>query len=181
MTMSRLPVGLIHDLEFFIQQTALTWMSEGFIKQSPYGVEILVAGKAGDDFTDAAVYLFGEEQYKHPDPTHTVKWYQQNAHGKNIACLTAGMDSHEAVRLYQGALAEIEGIFPWGGGVIDSHYGVIVGVSGFKEDEDILLARTIRNFIVMWMDRHGQAYLDDARRRGEPDGETGRDRFTVSD
>lgn len=163
-------------LTTFIQVTASAWMDAGLIKQNTYGVEVLVADD--DDFENAAPHMFGTEEYPNPDPVKNIDWYRKNAHGKNLAAIAAGMDSHEAVRLWQGALSKIEGVFPWGGAVIDLHYGICVGVSGFAEDEDILFARTIRNYLVKLLDREGQTMLDDARERGQQEGDAAADRFT---
>jgi hypothetical protein len=163
----RLTLAITDDLRGFIDATATAWMDpiNGFVKRNSYGIEILVAQRPGSDFNGAAVYNFGATI---PDMPHNTVWYQENAHGKNLAALATGLDSHEAVRLYQGALWHVEeGVFPWGGAVIDKHYGICIGVSGFKEDEDILFARTIRNYLVMLLDREGEAILDEARERGK--------------
>lgn len=163
------------ELRKFIEVTAAAWMTGGLVKENSYGVEILVARTPGADFTNATVLNVGETN---PGVPHDTLWYRANAKGKNLICLATGMDSHEAVRTWQGLVAQIEGAYPWGGAVIDTHYGLIVGVSGFKEDEDILFARTIRNRAVMLLDRDGEAVLAVARARGEQAGLAGADRFT---
>jgi hypothetical protein len=101
-----------------------------------------------------------------------------NAHGKNLCCLAANMDSHEAVAVWQGLLVEEEGIFPWPGGIIDLNYGLCFAFSGCKPEEDVKIAREMRNHYVMLLDRIGQAMLLDARKRGEDDAEDPSDRFT---
>lgn len=142
------------NLENFIWVTANAWMNAQLIKTNSYGVEILIDG-----------YPELVTGYTVSGSVHDEYWYQDNAHGKSLVCLNTGMDSHEAVRLHQGSLRNIDGAFPWGGAIID--HGIIVGVSGFKEDEDILLARTILNRLVMLLNREGEAILAEARERGE--------------
>ena len=163
------------DLRKFIDVTAKVWMGENLIKWNSYGVEILVAQEPGSDFSGASVHNFGETI---PGTPHDTLWYRLNAKGKNLICLATGKDSYEAVHTSQGLVAQIEGAFPWGGAVINLEYGLIVGVSGFKEDEDILFARAICNRAVMLLDRGGEAVLTFARDRGEQAGEAGADRFT---
>lgn len=162
-------------LSEFVPATIESWIDAGLIKRNNYGVELRVAKAPGGNLAEADLYHYG---FSVEGGNHDVEWYQKNAHGKILACLVTGRDSHEAVRLYQGVLANYEGIFPWGGAVIDQAYGIVVGTSGGKEDEDILVSRTIRNFLVMHLDRLGQAQLDDAHTRGEQEGEAGADRFT---
>lgn len=173
----RLTQVITTDLQRFIRATASAWMNpaEGLVKRNSFGVEILVARQPRSEFAEADVHHFGASHFDMP---HNNIWYEDNAHGKNLVCLATGMDSHEAVRLYQGALRNVDGAFPWGGAIIDKAYGIIVGVSGFKEDEDILFARTIRNYLVMLMDREGQSVLDNARSGGEDDATDPSDRFT---
>lgn len=162
-------------LKRFAGSIILTLQRSDLIKVNSWGVEVLLAERPGSDFSELFFRLkFGRSL---PEGKHDEDWYIQNAHGKNLVCLHTGMDSHEAVRTWQGTI-DIEGVFPWGGAVIDTHYGVCVGVSGFREDEDLMVARAIRNFIVMHLDRAGQAWLDDARARGADDAEDPADRFT---
>lgn len=173
--MSRLTVADCTDLKHFIAATASAWSGNELVKWNSYGVEILLATKPGSDFTNATVLNEGESR---PNTAHDTMWYRYNAKGKNLICLATGMDSYEAVRTYPGLVARIEGAFPWGGAVIDTRYGIIVGVSGFKEDEDVLFARTILGRIVMLVNRAGNEVLIDARKRGEQAGQAGADRFT---
>jgi hypothetical protein len=175
MTMSRLSSDIIDLTQGFIQRTAKAWMEGRLIRCNSYGVEILVAQRPGSDFADAAARTF---YWTLDGAEHGAPWYIDNAHGKNLICLATKMDSHEAVRSWQGLVRQIEGAFPWGGAVIDPNYGLIIGTSGFKEDEDILFSRTVRNFVVMHLDREGTGVLTDARDRGEQEGEAGADRFT---
>lgn len=175
MDSKRFTATMYDRLDFFIGVTADAWISEELVKPNSYGVELLVAERPGSDFTNTEKYLFGETR---TGVEHHRGWYTDNAHGKNLICLETGMDSHEAVRLWQGLVAQIEGAFPWGGAIIDLHYGLIIGTSGFKEDEDLLFSRTVRNRVVMMLDRAGTVHLDDARSRGEQEGEAGADRFT---
>jgi hypothetical protein len=174
-TMSRISGLLPHRLKSFIGSTAEAWKGDQHIKFNSYGVEVLVAKRPGPNFEGADVYTFGRTQ---PNAQHDRHWYVENAHGKSVICLETGTDSHEAVRVWQGLVAELDGAYPWGGAVIDLHYGLVVSTSGFEEDEDILFSRTVRNFIVMWMDRDGQRQLDAARARGELPIPEGIDRFT---
>jgi hypothetical protein len=175
MPMSRLSSDIIDSTHQYIVATAHALMEAGLIRRNSYGLEMLVASQPGGDFTGAAMHTFGctKDVAEHGTP-----WYIDNAHGKNLICVATKMDSHEAVRLWQGLVRQIEGAFPWGGAVIDLHYGLIIGTSGFKEDEDILFSRAVRNFVVMHLDREGTGVLTDARDRGEQKGDAAADRFT---
>lgn len=172
---SRLGERIVADLSAFIPLTAEAWMDGDMIKLNSWGTVVLVAPRPGSDFTGHSRLEFG---HTHASGKYPKRWYVDNADGKNIICLGTGLDSHEAVRLWQGLVRQLEGAFPWGGAVIDLHYGLIVGTSGFKEDEDILVSRTVRNRIVMLLDREGDHILNDARERGEQEGVAGADRFT---
>lgn len=164
-------------LKQFTGSIILTLQRCDLIKVNSWGVEVLVAERPGAASSFDELYLRVKFGRSLPEGKHDERWYIANAHGKNLVCLHTGMDSHEAVRTWQGTI-DIEGAFPWGGAVIDTHYGVCIGVSGFREDEDLMVARAIRNFIVMHLDRAGQAWLDDARARGEDDAADPADRFT---
>jgi hypothetical protein len=59
----------------------------------------------------------------------------------------------------------LRGAFPWGGAVIDPAYGVIVGTSGFSEDEDIAFSRAVCSYVAMLLDREGTAAMMAARER----------------
>ena len=175
MTQSRLGTDIEADLNAFIHLTVEAWMDGEAIKHNSWGTVVLVAPRPGSDFGCLTRHEFG---YTHAEAAHPRSWYVDNADGKNIVCLGTGLDSHEAVRLWQGLVRQLEGAFPWGGAVIDTDYGLIIGTSGFKEDEDILVSRTVRNWIVMMLDREGEDVLTDARDRGEQPNEAGADRFT---
>lgn len=176
--MHRLSPAVIADLNDFIPDTAKAWIQGGRVKPNSWGVEVLAlpmslgSGWAGANYDR---YVFSRTK---PEGTHPGTWYVENAGGKNKICIFTGIDSHEAVRLYQGLVGRIHGAFPWGGAIIDLVYGIIIGTSGFKEDEDILFSRTIRNRTVMQMDREGELVIMDARRRGDQEGEAAADRFT---
>lgn len=155
--------------------TATAWMSRGLIKTNSWGVVVLFAARPGSNFTIAERFTHKHDQ---AGAERDGSWYVDNADNKSLISKETGMDSHEAVRLYQGALAHLDGAFPWGGAVIDTAYGLIVATSGFKEDEDIFFSRTLRNRIVLQLDRLGDIVLGDARARGGQEGEAGADRWT---
>ncbi|MBI2798112.1 hypothetical protein HYX70_02290 [Candidatus Saccharibacteria bacterium] len=161
-------------IEDFTTATVSAWMDAGIIKTNSWGVW-LEADDPNGDFENAVDHRFG---FDHPEGKHDAEWYIANAKGKCEACFATGKDSHEAVRTWQGMLNGVDGIFPWGGAIIDTDYGICVGVSGFREDEDLMVARAIRNFIVMLLDRKGQNYIDETRARGKDDAPDPSDRFT---
>jgi hypothetical protein len=167
---------MLTDIRGFITVTASLWMQAGLIKANSFGVELITALQPGGNFAVRASYeAFGLTDSK---AEHPMEWYCDNAHGKNLICLVTQMDSHEAVRLWPGLVSQITGAYPWGGAVIDLAYGLIIGTSGFKEDEDLLFSRTIRNYVVMLLDRGGDDVITDARQRGAQRGTDGIDRFT---
>ena len=172
MAIPRVTEEILQDLERFARKTAEVWQQAGLIKKNSFGVQLNLADAYGG-FRSVASF-----HHSDPEAEHDGRWYVENANGKNIVCELTRLDSHEGVRLYQGVLAGVDGVFPWGGAIIDLAYGLIIGTSGFKEDEDILFSRTLRNYLVMLLDRAGQASLDEARQRGEQKGEPGADRFT---
>lgn len=155
--------------------TAAAWMSGGLIKRNSWGVVVLFAARPGSDFTTAERFTIKHDQ---AGAKRNGGWYVDNADNKSLISKVTGLDSHEAVRLYQGALAHLDGAFPWGGAIIDAAYGLIVATSGFEEDEDILFSRTIRNRIVLQLDRLGDIVIGDAHARGEREGDAAADRFT---
>jgi hypothetical protein len=165
---------IINDLERFTKSTALAWVEDGLVKPNSYGV-VVVASEQPGNFDDTHSYRFG---WTKTSAEHDMDWYIENALGKTLICQQSGKDSHEATRLWQGTLIGLEGAFAWGGAIIDIDYGLIIGTSGFKEDEDILFSRSVRNRCVMLLDREGKALLDDARQRGEQQGDAGANRFT---
>lgn len=174
MTADRLSTAILEDLDTFVLENAKAWMASGRIKRNSFGVEILVAPLPGNDFGDAKRYYFGNTA---DDAIHDSAWYRENAGGKNDICLETGLDSLVAVRLYPGLIRQIDGAFPWGGAIIDAVYGLIIGTSGFKEDEDILFSQTIRNYLVMLLNREGEVAVASARERGEQTGAAGANRF----
>lgn len=173
---SRLTPAMLEDIEYFITATIRSWQENDLIKVNSYAVLIRVAQRPFGGFeSDFSDHTFGDSRH---DAEHDYDWYAENVLGKAKACEVARMDSHEAVRRHPGALAYENGTFPWGGATYDALNGLIVSVSGFREDEDILFAHTVRNFVVMLLDRFGQLRIDDARQRGELEGEEGANRFT---
>lgn len=163
------------DLGVFIPETAKGWMRGGLIKANSWKTVVLLASRPGSDFTDSERFDYGETM---DGAEHGQGWYEDNVDGKNLICLETKMDSHEAIRLWPGLVAHLDGAFPWEGAIIDPVYGLIIGTSGFKGDEDLLFSRTVRNRIAMLLDRLGDTVLGDARVRGEQLGEAGADRFT---
>jgi len=177
--LNRLSDAVVGDIGEFIRGTAEAWIDQRFLKRNSFGVEIYVAERPNStDFGDLGQsgLLFGNTL---AGAEHDIDWYQENAHRKNLISAETGMDSHEAVRLWPGLLVQLEGGYPYGGAVIDIPYGLLIGTSGFEEDEDLMFSRAIRNCIVMLMDREGNEQLIDARRRGQRAGELGAERFTV--
>lgn len=165
-------LGLTYEgIERYVSEMVAWRMANGYVKSNAWGIEICIEVKDGPKVLIAfGVSKEGDHHYE--------GWYIANARGKNLVCTSTGLDSHEAVRVWQGKLAMIDGVFPWGGAVIDEHYGLCIGFSGCKEDEDILIARDVRNWLIMHADRVGEALLKDARDRGEQEGRAGADRFT---
>lgn len=174
-TQNRLTEQQCDELVQFMEETANAWRDAGLVKLNSYGVEILFTERAGSGFAHAERLAFGHTL---DGAEHDEFWYVDNAHGKNLISVETGLDSLTAIRLVPGVVAGIEGAFPWGGAVIDLAYGVVVGVSGFQEDEDILFAQTILARIALMLDRDGDNLLDDARQRGKQPGDAGADRFT---
>lgn len=172
---TRLSKNILRLTDDFIGYTAKAWMDHGIVTTNSYGVQLLIASRPGGDFSDGAVRAFGLTL---PNTEHDEHWYIANASGKNLICLETNMDSHEAIATWPGLVRQIKGAFPWPGAVIDLHYGLCIGTSGFDGDEDLMFSRAIRNFIVMHLDREGKLVLDDAAARGELEGEAGADRFT---
>ena len=172
--MTRLTEEIAEDLGKFVHATADAWIAAGLIKPNSWGVEIQIAQQLGDNFDFADGIIFCDD---HPKGKHRGDWYVDNGQKKNLVSLETGMDSLVAVRLHPGLIVGLKTGFPWGGAVIDTVYGILVGPSGFREDEDVNFARTIRDRVVMLLNRQGQAMLDDARNRGKDDAEDPSDRF----
>ena len=159
---SRLSEGVLASVAKMIAVTAKAWIDAGLVERNSYGVEVVVAPRPGADFAGATRHAFegdieGSER--------SGEWFVDNAAGKNRICEATGMDSHVAIRLAPGSVSGLRGAFPWGGAVIDSARGVIVGTSGFHEDEDILFSIAVSHHLAMLLDREGAAELMAARER----------------
>ncbi len=159
---SRLSESVLADLRRMIAVTGQAWIDAGLVANNSYGVQVLVAAQAGSDFEGASRHSF----------PHDVEgsalggaWFVDNVAGKIRICEATGVDSHVAIRLHPGAVVGLRGAFPWGGAVIDPARGVVVGTSGFHEDEDIAFSQTVRNYLAMLLDREGTAALMAARER----------------
>jgi hypothetical protein len=159
---SRLSDSMLADLRRMISVTGQAWIDAGLVENNSYGVQVVLAARAGTDFEGASRHSF----------PHDVEgselggaWFVDNVAGKIRICEATGTDSHVAVRLHPGALVGLRGVFPWGGAIIDPAYGMIVGTSGFHEDEDILFSQTVRSHLAMLLDREGTAALMGARER----------------
>jgi hypothetical protein len=169
---SRLSDGVLAGLRQVIEVTGRAWIDAGLVAKSSYGVVVMVAAGPGGNFEGAATHSFAHDV---EGAAHPGAWFVDNANGKIRICVATGMDSHVAIRLRPGALAGLGGAFPWGGAICDRGYGVIVGTSGFHEDEDIVFSRTVRNHLTMLLDREGSAALGAAREREHgPDAATAR-------
>jgi len=175
--LDRLSPGIIQSLERFITTTVDAWMTAGTVTVASYAVEILATDTlTGWAFDRGIGATFGAT---HPSAQHSKDVFIQSAHGKSVISMVTGLDSHEAIRLKPGLMAQLDGGFPWGGAIVDREYGLIVATSGFEaEDEDILVSRTVLSYLRRTIDRAGEAMIDAARRRGELGGEAGADRFT---
>ena len=168
-------LGLTDEaIKTYVKEIVRSRMQSGFVKDNSWGIVVLVDAGLGE-LSDPDELTFGLTK---PGADHDANWYVENAQGKTTVCLKTGFDSHVAVRMRQGTLALIQGIFPWGGAVINSDYEICVGFSGCKEDEDILIARDVLNWLIMHADRVGTLLINNARNRGEQVGTAGADRFT---
>ncbi len=159
---SRLSDSVLSALDRLITVTGHAWMDAGLVVRHSYGVEIVVARHAGGRFDGAARHAFERDV---AGSQLGGAWFVGNAAGKNRICETTGMDSHVAIRLHPGSVLGLSGAFPWGGAVIDAARGVIVGTSGWNEDEDILFSQMVRSHLAMLLDREGTALLMAARER----------------
>jgi len=177
MSQTRFTKEDLEDLRKFMHVSTDAWMQDRLIRVNSFAIVVLIASRPGSDFEGASQFVIGRTLQ---DAEHDQLWYITNADGKNAICLETGMDSHEAVRVWQGLVSQIDGAFPWGGAIIDPNYGLIIGTSGFKEDEDIFVSRTARNRLVMMCDRGGDSVINDARERGEQPMPDGADRFTTA-
>ncbi len=182
---SRLTAAQVQDIFGFAMETTTEWMAGGRITRNSWGLVMAVTRLPNIwdwEHVSLDVYEHGDSllgaAYNENGKAHDEAWYIENAHGKKEVCLGAQMDSMEAVLLYPGIVRHLERTYPWGGGVFDGKYGIIIAVSGFAELEDILVARTIRNYAVMKMDVGGNKVIADAHRRGEQQGDAAADRFT---
>lgn len=169
-----LPEERWEELELFIITTEEAWRNAGLIKKNSFGVEIIIATGSTRNFDTFVRFECGSSL---DGATHDREWYIENAHGKNKICIATGLDSLTAVRLHPGATAHLEGAFPWGGAVIDAYYGIIVGTSGFREEEDVMFSKTVLEFIRILLDMLGQARLEEARSRARQ-AKPGFNRFT---
>jgi hypothetical protein len=169
---SRLSEGALGAVGELIAVTGRAWIDAGLVARCSYGVVVVVAVAPGRDFAGAARHSF----------PHDVEgseldgaWFIDNVSGKIRICEASGSDSHVAVRLHPGALVGLRGAFPWGGAIIDTNYGLIVGTSGFVEDEDIAFSQTVLSYLRLLLDREGTAALMAAREREHgPDAATAR-------
>ena len=159
---SRLSDAVLAGLDRMISVTAQAWIDAGLVERNSYGVQVVVAPRPGSDFEGASRHSF----------THDVEgsqlagdWFVDNVAGKIRICETTGMDSHLAIRVHPGSVVGLRGAFAWGGAIIDPAYGLIVGTSGFHEDEDMLFSRTVLAHLTMALDREGLAALTAARER----------------
>ena len=159
---SRLSDSALASLDRMISVTAQAWIDAGLVEHNSYGVLVVVAARPGTDFEGASRHSF----------PHDVEgsqlggdWFIDNVAGKIRICETTGMDSHLAIRVHPGAVVGLRGAFAWGGAIIDPAYGLIVGTSGFHEDEDILFSRTVLAHLALALDREGTAALMAARER----------------
>jgi hypothetical protein len=169
---SRLSDSVLADVSRMIAVTGRAWIDAGLVENNSYGVIVIVAARPGTDFEGAARHSF---EHDIDGSELDGAWFVDNAVGKSRICETTGMDSHVAIRLHPGSVVGLRGAFAWGGAIIDPAYGVIVGTSGFHEDEDILFSQTVRSHIAMLMDREGTATLMAAREREHgPDAATAR-------
>jgi len=159
---SRLSEGVLESVAKMISVTAHAWIDAGLVERNSYGVEVVVAPRPGADFAGATRHCFDADVEGSERPG---EWFVDNAAGKNRICEATGMDSHVAIRLVPGSISGLRGAFPWGGAVIDSARGVIVGTSGFHEDEDILFSLAVRHHVAMLLDRDGAGELMAARER----------------
>jgi hypothetical protein len=175
MTDSRVTPSMFEDLDRYIVVTLNAWRADKLVKQNSYGVVLLAPDTIGGDFSIENRHLWSDS---YPGAEHNGAWYVQNADGKNEISRVTERDSHEAVRLYQGLVAQIAGGFPYGGAIFDPVYWLTIGTSGFKEDEDILFSRTVHNRLVLLLDRAGDKTIGDARTRGDRSGDAGADRMT---
>ena len=170
--MTSLSEGTLADLARMIRVTGHAWIDAGLVQNNSYGVVVALAAGPGGSFEGASRYSF-------PHDIEGSKlggdWFVDNVAGKIRICEATGVDSHLAIRLHPGALVGLRGAFPWGGAIIDPAYGLIVGTSGFHEDEDIVFSRAVRSYLAMLLDREGTAALMAAREREHgPDAATAR-------
>ncbi len=169
---SRLSDGVLSALSTMIAVTGRAWIDAGLVRNNSYGVVVVVAPGPGSDFEGASRHSFDHDVEGSELPG---AWFVDNATGKSRICEATGLDSHVAIRLHPGTVVGLRGAFAWGGAIIDPAYGVIVGTSGWSEDEDILFSRAVRAHLAMLLDREGTAALMAAREREHgPDAATAR-------
>lgn len=159
---SRLNQGALANLRRMITVTGRAWVDAGLVTKNSYGVVVTVARAPGANFEGASEHEFPEDVEGSPLP---AAWFVENARGKSRICESTGLDSHVAIRLHPGSVIGLRGAFPWGGAVIDTAHGLIVGTSGLHEDEDILFSLLVRDYLTMLLDREGTDTLMAARER----------------
>lgn len=163
---SRLSDSVLAGLRQMISVTGQAWIGAGLVASNSYGVEVVVAAGSGAGFEGASRHSF---EHDVDGSERGGAWFVANAAGKNRICEATGTDSHVAIRLHPGSVIGLRGAYPWGGAVIDPARGVIVGTSGFHEDEDILFSRAVRDHLAMLLDREGAAVVSSAREREHGD------------
>jgi hypothetical protein len=171
----RLIMAQYEQVAAMVRAVLDAWRKAGLIKGNSYAVTIRVGLRPGGDLSRCDHYAIKDSV---EGAEHDGDWYEENADSKGIICRETGMDSHEAVRLYPGLIAHLNGAYPYGGGVIDLLYSLLICTSGFEEDEDIMISYLVLDLVIMMLDRTGQAMADDADRRGDQPGPAGADRFT---
>jgi len=169
---TRLSESTLADLARMIRVTGRAWIDAGLVQNNSYGVVVVLAATPGASFEGASRHSFPHDI---EGSTLGGDWFVDNVAGKIRICEATGSDSHLAIRLHPGALVGLRGAFPWGGAIIDPAYGMIVGTSGFHEDEDIVFSRAVRGYLAMLLDREGTTALMAAREREHgPDAATAR-------
>lgn len=163
-------------VERYIRSKGEAWIVDGIAEPNSFGLVASTFGRSPSGellLEDTMVVDHNQVGGKHPP-----EWYVENAYGKREISRATGMDSLVAVRMNPGLVANVQDGFAWGGAVIDFTFGLIVAISGFKEDEDVQFAKDVLNFIIMLINRRGKAVIDDAHKRAKVDGVDQEDRMT---
>jgi hypothetical protein len=166
----------VADIETYVREMVAWRMQNGSVKHNSWGIEIQILD-ISDREAQPEYIVLGSTL---PGAGHNDEWYMDNANGKNRVGIATGLDSHVALSLYPGLLAEVDGVFPWGGAVADKPYGLYLAFSGGRPDEDLLVVRDVHNWLVMHADRVGRSRIQAALDRGHQDGRPGHSRFTAS-